>query len=67
MRTSKLIVYELTKEDIQTVAIESFGRKLTAKEIKKIIDPIGERIPWFDIIEDCIREYLDLESEKEYI
>jgi hypothetical protein len=59
------IIYELRIGDIQDVATQSFGRKLTEEEIKKIIDPIGERVPWFDIIEDCIRDYLNLERVEE--
>ena len=39
------IIDQLTVEDIQTVATETFGRKLSAEEIKKLIDPIGESIP----------------------
>jgi len=59
------IIYQLTVEDIQTVATEMFGRELSPEEIKKIEDPIGEGIPWYEIIESCIREYLDLEETKE--
>ena len=59
------IIYQLTVEDVQTVATETFGRELSAEEIKKLIDPIGESVPWYDIIETCIRDYLDLEEAEE--
>lgn len=47
------------------VTVEIFGRELSADEINKVIDPIGESIPWFDIIENCLREHLDLEEVEE--
>jgi hypothetical protein len=59
------IIYRLTVEDIQTVATETFGRELSADEIEKLIEPIGESIAWFDIIENCIRGHLGLEYAEE--
>jgi len=59
------VIYQLVVEDIQSVATKSFGRELSTEEIKKIIDPIGETIPWFDIIENCIILHLDLERVDE--
>ena len=61
------IIYQLTVEDIQTVAKETFGRELSTEEIKKITDPIGEMIPWFNIIEDCIILYLNLNRVDEVL
>ena len=55
MKKNKAI-YQLTVEDIQTVAIEELDRELTDDEIKKLIDPIAERISWYDAISDSIRE-----------
>ena len=55
-------IYQLTIEDIQNVAEENFGRKLTSKEIKKIIDPIAERITWYDAIYDAIKDKLEIEE-----
>lgn len=52
------IIYSLTVEDIQTVAMETLGRELSKAEIKKIIEPIHERLPWFDAIEDAIASTL---------
>jgi hypothetical protein len=56
------IIYQLTIEDIQNVAEENFGRKLTSKEINKILYPIADRIPWYDAIYDAIKEKLKIEE-----
>lgn len=56
------IIYQLSIEDIQNVAEENFGRKLTSKEINKILDPIADRIPWYDAIYDAIKEKLKIEE-----
>ncbi|MDZ7625652.1 MAG: hypothetical protein U5J96_14565 [Ignavibacteriaceae bacterium] len=56
------IIYQLTIEAIQNVAEENFGRKLTSKEIKKILDPIADSIPWYDAICDAIRDKLEIEE-----
>ena len=56
------IIYRLTVEDIQNVATEDFGRELTSEEIKKIVDVIGLKISWYDIIYDSIKEKLKIEE-----
>ncbi len=56
------IIYQLTIEDIQNVAEENFGRKLKSKEINKILDPIADRIPWYDAIYDAIKEKLKIKE-----
>ena len=64
------IIYQLSVEDIQNVAEENFGRKLTSKEIKKVLDPIADRITWYDAIYDAIKDTLEIEEldvyDKEY-
>ena len=55
-------IYWLTIEDIQNVAEENFGRKLTSKEIEKIIDPIADSTHWFDSIYEAIKENLEIEE-----
>ena len=52
------MIYTVSIEDIQQVAEENFGRKLTSKEIKKILDPIADRIPWYDAIYEAIKEHI---------
>lgn len=55
------IIYQLTTEDVQQVAEEQFGRKLTSREIEKLADQIAENISWYDAIEEAIKDTLGLE------
>lgn len=50
------IIYQLTIEDIQSVANDELDRDLTKKEIERLIDPVAERIPWYDVIAEAIEE-----------
>ena len=54
------IFYSLSIADIQTVAKEEIGRKLTHEEIEKIKDSIAERIKWHDAISDAIYNEIDI-------
>jgi len=54
----KNIVYQLTTEDVQTVAIQEIDRKLSIEEIESIKELIAEKIPWYDAISDAITEML---------
>ncbi|MDQ3007410.1 MAG: hypothetical protein M3R47_18745 [Chloroflexota bacterium] len=56
MKDNNEIVYQLTIEDIQEVAIQELDRELTKEEIKRLIDPIAEKIPWYDVIADAIND-----------
>jgi len=57
--TSK-IIYSINTEDVQNVAEEELGRKLTKKELKIIEDKIGDYIDWYDAIDAAIQnEILD--------
>jgi hypothetical protein len=58
------IIYSLSIEDIQTVALEEMDRELTAKEIKKIEDLIAENINWCDAILDAINAKIKLRRRK---
>ncbi len=64
MRSDK-IVYSLSIEDIQTVALETLDRKLTDEEMKKVLDPIADKISWYDAIDDAIREHIGGEENEE--
>lgn len=55
MKSNK-IIYQLTVEDIQNVAEEELERQLTDAEIKSILDIIAEKIKWYDVISESIRE-----------
>ncbi len=59
MKTKDDIVYSLNIEDVQTVALEEIGKKLTAKEIEKITDAIGENIDWYGAILDAIKAQIN--------
>ncbi|MFZ3064097.1 MAG: hypothetical protein WA277_02285 [Nitrospirota bacterium] len=59
MNTSK-IIYSINIEDVQNVAEEEHGRKLTTKELKIIEDKIGDYIDWYSAIDMAIQnEILD--------
>lgn len=59
MKDRSNIVYSLSIEDIQTVAIQELGKELTDNEIEKIKDLIGEKINWYDAILNSIIEKID--------
>lgn len=59
------VIYELTIEDVQEVAMQELERELSAKEIKKLIDPIAEKIPWYDVIADAINETFSTDEADE--
>ena len=61
----QIVVYQLTDEDVQEVAKEELGRKLRKKEIISLIDSIGERINWYDIIAAAILDTIGEEHEDE--
>jgi hypothetical protein len=60
MKTNKPL-YILTVEDFQTVSIEELGRKLSEKELALVADRVGDKIDWYDIIQESIWE-----KEKEF-
>lgn len=52
------IIYSINIEDIQTVAEEELGRKLSRKELKIIEDKIGNYIDWYEAILTAINKSL---------
>jgi hypothetical protein len=56
MKDKSEMIYQLTIEDIQEVAIQELDRELTKEEIKRLVDPIAEKIPWYDAIAEVINE-----------
>ncbi len=48
------IIYSINVEDIQTVAVEEIQRQLTADEIKKVEQKVGDYIDWYGAIEMAI-------------
>lgn len=61
MRKNK-VIYKLVVEDILTVADEVLERELTEEEIEKVINRVGDYIPWYDAIQHCFDE-LGIEPE----
>ena len=61
------VFYSLNTEDIQTVATQEIGRKLSKKEIDAIVGEISESIRWYDIIAACIgsKGYKSSKSKRE--
>ncbi len=59
------IIYQLTTEDIQRVAVETINRELTVLELFSITDKIAERIPWYDVISEVITETFDKNEQKD--
>jgi hypothetical protein len=55
------ILYELTVEDFQNVAMDELGRELTENELAIVADKVSDSIAWYDIIADAISE-----KEKEF-
>ena len=53
-------IYKLSTKDVQQVAKENYGRELTADELEKLIEPIGDSIPWYETIDDAIGYLLKL-------
>ena len=50
------IIYQLTVEDVQNVALEELDEELSLEEIKDIEDLIAKRIDWYGVIADAINE-----------
>lgn len=53
------IIYSLNIEDVQNVATEKLGRKLTKKELKIVEDRIGRYIDWYQTIDFAIHDALE--------
>ena len=56
MKRKNEIIYSLNVADIQEVAMQELDRELTPEEIKTLIDPIAEKIPWYEAVADSINE-----------
>jgi hypothetical protein len=48
------LVYQISVEDLQSVANDELERDLTEEEIMKIEDIIGDYIDWYGTISECI-------------
>jgi len=55
------IIYSINIEDVQNVAEEELGRKLSERELEIVEDKIGDYIDWYSAIDLTIRnEILNL-------
>jgi hypothetical protein len=57
------VIYQLTVEDVQNVAEQELGHKLSAREVELIQDLVAKKISWYDAIAESIDE-LNRESRK---
>jgi len=53
--TATEALYILTREDLQTVAEEQLGRKLSVEEVKVVAEVLPEHVDWFNSIDAAIR------------
>ncbi len=51
MHNAAKVIYSINIEDIQNVAEEELGRKLSKKDLKIVEDKIGDYIDWYGAIE----------------
>lgn len=54
------IVYSLSVEDIQTVAIAEVGRELADSEIERVIQALPEQINWYEAI---LASFLEMQAQ----
>jgi hypothetical protein len=47
---NKTVIYSLTIEDLQTVALQEINRTLSQREIENIKEKIAAKIDWYDAI-----------------
>lgn len=66
------IVYGLSIEDLQTIAMEDLNRELTSREVDRVVDRLGDFIGWAEAvsmaISDCAlesRSPVDDDSEEQ--
>ncbi|MBW6534721.1 MAG: hypothetical protein K0B11_06910 [Mariniphaga sp.] len=50
------IIYSLNENDVQTVAEQEIGRRLSLEEINAIEDDVAENINWYEAIANAILE-----------
>lgn len=60
MKSNKRVVYSINVADIQTVAQEELGRRLTDDELKRIEDNLGDYIRWYDAIASAILNHITI-------
>ena len=56
------IIYKISTEDVQEVALREIGRELSHEEIKNITDIISDNIKWYDAVADAINANIKTED-----
>ncbi len=59
-RSDNKKIYSINVSDVQGVAEENFGRRLTKEELKIVEDKIGDYFNWYDSIDFLISDQLKL-------
>ncbi|MGC8552859.1 MAG: hypothetical protein ACP5O7_08340 [Phycisphaerae bacterium] len=62
MRSDDRIIYSLNVADLQTIAEDELGRRLTRKEVALLKDKIGDYIGWADAIIAAIQANISNEK-----
>ena len=44
------IIYQLTSEDVNHVAMDTLGRPLTNEEFELIVEKLSDNINWYDAV-----------------
>ncbi len=61
MRSNDDIIYSISVEGVQNVALENLGRPLTDGEIELIDNKLGDHLDWYGAIALAIEEVVDKE------
>jgi len=61
----KKIIYQLTIDDVQSVANQEIERELTKDEIEIIQDSIAKKIDWYSAIANAINEKIIKQEEQQ--
>ena len=56
MKDDEKFIYQISVADLQEVATENIGRRLTKKEIELVSETVGDYINWYDAIEFAINQ-----------
>lgn len=54
MKNNERVVYSINVEDLQTVAEEELGRKLTPTEIGLVENKLGDFVDWYEAVVSAI-------------
>ena len=63
MQDNGRVIYSLSVEDIQTVALGELGRALTEDELGIVEEHLGDYIKWYDTISVVISNHINTQKE----